>query len=196
LDFDSSIDRSQEVERGRHHPVCCALLVFSFAKRRSLRKSHDFMTAPAGPDRERALQVLSTASNRLEYLTGNDWSLLVDKARFATAKRGETLLRQGDTADHILFLIAGAATVQVYATKVAQVGPGEICGEMAFLEGGPASATVTANHDVTALLVDWTALTDLFELFPHLASRFYRSLAVALSRRLRDQLAVRPNKNS
>jgi hypothetical protein len=32
-------------------------------------------------------------------------------------------------------------------------------------------------------------LEDLFELYPHLASRFYRSLAVILSRRLREQIA-------
>jgi CRP-like cAMP-binding protein len=150
------------------------------------------MPAPSGTDRERALTVLSTAHNRLEYLTSNDWSLLVDKARMIASKRGETLLRQGEQTDHIVFLTRGAATVQVYATKVAQIGPGEICGEMAFLEGGAASATVTADQDVTAVAIDWTALADLFELFPHLASRFYRSLAVALSRRLREQLAVKP----
>jgi CRP-like cAMP-binding protein len=150
------------------------------------------MPAPSGIDREQALTVLSTAHNRLEYLTANDWSLLVDKSRFTSSRRGETLLRQGERIDHILFVVSGAATIQVYATKIAQIGAGEICGEMAFLEGGLASATVTADQDVTALAVDWTALSDLFELFPHLASRFYRSLAVGLSRRLREQLVAKP----
>ena len=37
-----------------------------------------------------------------------------------------------------------------------------------------------------------TALLDLFELFPHMESRFYRSLAVSLSRRLRDQIGIKP----
>jgi CRP-like cAMP-binding protein len=150
------------------------------------------MKAPAGIDRECALTVLSTATHRLEYLTANDWSLLVDKAMSTAVKKGETLLRQGEHVDHILFVTSGAATIQVYATKIAQIGPGEICGEMAFLEGGTATATVTADQDVTALKIERTALSDLFELFPHLASRFYRSLAVALSRRLREQLAVMP----
>jgi len=150
------------------------------------------MSTPSGADRERALQVLTTAKKRLEFLTANDWSLLIDKGRLTNAKRGETLLRQGEQIDHILFLISGTATVQVYATKVAHIAAGEICGEMAFLESGATSATVTAEQDVKALAIEATALSDLFELFPHLASRFYRSLAVALSRRLRDQLAVKP----
>jgi CRP-like cAMP-binding protein len=60
---------------------------------------------------------------------------------------------------------------------------------MAFLENSQASATATAGEDVEAYAISWEALSDLFELYPHLASRFYRSLAVNLSRRLRDQLS-------
>jgi len=60
---------------------------------------------------------------------------------------------------------------------------GETCGEMAFLEDSVASATAVAEEDVKAYV-----LYDLFELFPHLGSRFYRSLAVNLSRRLREQI--------
>jgi CRP-like cAMP-binding protein len=71
---------------------------------------------------------------------------------------------------------------------IAHIGPGQVCGEMAFLENGAASATVTADEDVEACAIEWSALSDLFELFPHLGSRFYRSLAVSLSRRLRDQI--------
>ena len=66
------------------------------------------------------------------------------------------------------------------------------CGEMAFLEAGVASASVVAVEDVEAYSIEWSALKDLFELFPHLGSRFYRSLAVGLSRRLREQLLSRP----
>jgi CRP-like cAMP-binding protein len=61
---------------------------------------------------------------------------------------------------------------------------------MAFLENSVASATATATGDVEAYALKWSALADLFELFPHLASRFYRSMALNLSRRLRE-LATR-----
>jgi hypothetical protein len=62
---------------------------------------------------------------------------------------------------------------------------------MAYLENGLASATVTVEKEGQAYAIDWAVLTDLFELFPHLAYRFYRSLAVKLSRRLREQLLGR-----
>jgi CRP-like cAMP-binding protein len=60
---------------------------------------------------------------------------------------------------------------------------------MAFLESSFASATVIADDEVETYAVAWATLADLFQLFPHLASRFYRSLAVNLSRRLREQIA-------
>jgi CRP-like cAMP-binding protein len=67
-----------------------------------------------------------------------------------------------------------------------EVGVGEICGEMSFLDDVPASANVIAQQDVEAFFLDRPTLEKLFELFPHLASRFYRSLATNLSHRLRE----------
>ncbi len=66
-------------------------------------------------------------------------------------------------------------------TASPEIGPGEICGEMSFLEDAVASANVTAHQDVEAYHLDRATLESLFELFPHLASRFYRSLATNLS---------------
>jgi CRP-like cAMP-binding protein len=57
---------------------------------------------------------------------------------------------------------------------------------MSFLEDAPASASVVAEGDIEAYHLDRPTLQSLFELFPHLASRFYRSLAMNLSKRLRD----------
>jgi CRP-like cAMP-binding protein len=73
-------------------------------------------------------------------------------------------------------------------TASPEIGPGEICGEMSFLEDTTANVSVIANQDVEAFHLDRATLERLFELFPHLASRFYQSLAVNLSRRLREMI--------
>jgi len=84
-------------------------------------------------------------------------------------------------------LLKGTARVQIPSQPSAPViGPGEICGEMSFLEDAPASASVVADGDVEAYHLAHTTMQGLFELFPHFASRFYRSLATNLSRRLRE----------
>jgi len=144
----------------------------------------------SGP--EELLSVLQTAKHRLEFLTPNDWMLIVDRSKRAVFKKGETLPHQGKQSKTVYLLARGKANVEAQPKSfIAQIGPGEVCGEMAFLENGVASATVTAESEVEVCAIEWSVLLDLFELFPHLGSRFYRSLAVNLSRRLRDLIGAR-----
>jgi CRP/FNR family cyclic AMP-dependent transcriptional regulator len=138
--------------------------------------------------KEQLMTVLRTAPDRLEFLTPNDWILIIDKCRRVTTKKRDILIKQGKREQTIFVLLQGKVGISVSGNRVAAIGPGEICGEMAYLENGLASATATVEEDGEAYAIDWAVLTDLFELFPHLAYRFYRSLAVKLSRRLREQL--------
>jgi CRP/FNR family cyclic AMP-dependent transcriptional regulator len=140
------------------------------------------------PAQEQLVSILRTAKNGLQYLTQNDWVLLVDRAKLAVVKKGSTLIQQGKQTRMVYLLVKGRVTIESSGVKIAQIGPGQICGEMAFLEDTLASATATVGEEVEAYALSWSALNDLFELFPHLASRFYRSLAVNLSRRLREQI--------
>lgn len=137
------------------------------------------------------LASLQDAKNRLQYLTHNDWMLLVDRAKQVTFKKGDVLIQQGSESNTLYVIAAGKVKVSVLGTPLAQIGPGEVCGEMAFLENSRPSATATAEEEVQAFGIEWKNLTELFELFPHVASRFYRSLAVNLSRRLREQIVLR-----
>ncbi|HEV7219098.1 MAG: Crp/Fnr family transcriptional regulator [Terriglobales bacterium] len=141
--------------------------------------------------KDQLMSVLRTAPDRLEYLTPNDWILIIDKSRRLNLKKDEVLIKQGKREQTIYILLEGRLRISVSGTPVATVGPGEICGEMAYLENSLASATATVEEEGQAYAIDWAMITDLFELFPHLAYRFYRSLAVKLSRRLREQLLSR-----
>jgi CRP/FNR family cyclic AMP-dependent transcriptional regulator len=154
------------------------------------------MPVPHGPDREQLLSVLQTAEHRLQYLTPNDWALLIDRAKKVTFKKEETLIKKGRQAKVVYLLVRGTAKIEAeFGVRIAQIGPGQICGEMAFLENGAASATAIAEQEVDACAIDWSTLHDLFELYPHVASRFYRSLAMSLSRRLRRQIISEVNNN-
>ena len=114
------------------------------------------------------LSVLSSSKHGLLYLTPNDWTLVADKAARIRFSKGHTIVNKGKKTNGVFLL------------------PGEICGEMSFLEDAPASVNVVAQGDVEAYQLDRATLEGLFEIFPHLASRFYRSLAANLSHRLRE----------
>lgn len=127
--------------------------------------------------------------NELAYLTANDWTLITDKAKRQAFEKDRPLIREGLSVTTLFILRSGIARVERINGKgpltVATLGPGDICGEMAFVEKSTASASVVADTSLEADAIDAGVLSTLFETFPHLASRFYRSLAVVLSRRLR-----------
>jgi CRP-like cAMP-binding protein len=131
--------------------------------------------------------VLSAAKQGLIYLTPNDWALIADKAVRVKYKTGDTIVQRGRRTHGVYLLLTGSATVQIPSQEtVPAVRAGEVCGEISFLDELPATANVVAQENVEAYYLDRGTLQTLFELFPHLGSRFYHSLACSLSRRLRE----------
>ncbi len=124
----------------------------------------------------------------LHYLTGNDCSLLIDRSERKVFGAGEDLIQHGRQTKVLYLLVRGRVRIDGQQGTIAHIAEGDVCGEMAFLEDSLPSATAVAEEDVEAYALRWEMLRDLFELFPHLASRFYRSVAVILSQRLRQQL--------
>jgi extracellular factor (EF) 3-hydroxypalmitic acid methyl ester biosynthesis protein len=131
------------------------------------------------------------AGNRLHYLTADDWVLIKSKSVRRVYKLGEEIIRQGALSDSIFIIRSGEASVELGATEtraiVATLGRDDICGDMAFLEKGRATAAVIASEEeVEVDEIKAQDLREIFEAFPRLASRFYHSLALILVRRLRD----------
>src|ERR1700730_6101909 len=132
------------------------------------------MPKPIGRDQEQLLSILQKAQNRLEYLTPNDWALLIDRAKEVTFQKDEILIQKGTQTNMVYLLVKGTARIEAdFNARIAQIGPGQISGEMAFLENNVASATVTAEEEMKAYAIDWSALGDLFELLMASRSRFY-----------------------
>jgi CRP-like cAMP-binding protein len=130
------------------------------------------------------------ANNRLNYLTADDWVLIQAKAVRRIFKLGDEIIREGAWGDSIYIIRGGEASVELAGTGsrtiVAHLVPGDVCGDMAFLEQAKASAAVIAKaEEVEVDQISARSLAEIMEAFPRLASRFYRSLAVVLVQRLR-----------
>jgi CRP-like cAMP-binding protein len=126
----------------------------------------------------------------LEYLSANDWVLLRSKADRRTYKLGDEIIREGDRLDSLYIIRRGEASVELADTGsrsiVATLGPNEICGEMSFLEQTWASAAVIARDvEVEVEKIDAQELREMLDSFPGLGARFYLSLALILSHRLK-----------
>jgi CRP-like cAMP-binding protein len=128
--------------------------------------------------------------NRLQFLTANDWVLIRAKAERHQFKLGEEIIRQGEWGNSICIIRRGEASVELAGSGtravVASLGPEDVCGEIAFLEGGKSTAAVIASEEeVEVDEIDAKELRAMFEAFPGLASRFYLSIATILAHRLR-----------
>lgn len=131
--------------------------------------------------------MLLSAAMRLEHLTSNDWALLQSKSRRLSFNKGESIIQINARPTALFILRKGSATVEVIKEKViARLAPGDICGEMAFIENTVASASVLAAERETEVdAIDLAEVSAIFSSFPHLEARFYKSLALVLSQRLR-----------
>jgi len=131
------------------------------------------------------------ANNRLQYLTANDWVLINAKAKRLTFHLGQEIIKQGAIGDTIYVIRTGEASVELTGTDsttiVAKLEKEEICGDMSFLEKSTATAAVIAKDEVVEVdAISAQDLRKLFDAFPGMGARFYRSLAVVLARRLRE----------
>jgi CRP-like cAMP-binding protein len=132
-----------------------------------------------------ALPALKT-SDQLKYLTENDWALLRSIAQRRSFKARELIISINSQPNALFILNTGSASVEVIrGQSIAKLKAGDICGEMAFLEGCAASASVVAETETEAEVLDVAGVHRIFELYPHVQARFYKSLALLLSQRLR-----------
>ena len=78
---------------------------------------------------------------------------VVDRVGWRRLEAGEVLFAQGDTADAAYFVVGGRVSVHVVddgeERLVAELGRGEVVGELGLLDRAPRSATVRAVRDTT-----------------------------------------------
>jgi NTE family protein len=99
-------------------------------------------------------------------------------------KRGDVLVRQGEMADALYVVVTGRFSVTVAGRRqmIAELGPGQPVGEIAFLAGGVRTATVTALRDSLVLRLGRAEFEELSSKNPSI----WHTLTVTLARRVAD----------
>lgn len=113
---------------------------------------------------------------------------LIQRGQRRTFPAGVSLMRQGEPSDAMYVIERGRVRVErthpqlTETILLAELGPGEVVGEMGVLDGDPRSASVTAIDDTEAIELGPQALYATLTEFPELANALLR----VLSRRLRS----------
>lgn len=103
---------------------------------------------------------------------------------------GTPIIREGGDPDALYFVMEGL--VGIYVSSVgdrclAKLGPGEILGDISFLEGIQASASVVAIENSYLLVIPREKLDSKLKEDSEFSARLYRTFAVIACKRLRER---------
>ena len=136
-------------------------------------------------DRSTALKILG-GSPLLGVASEDELRKLLAVCTLRSLTAGSPLFLQGQPATLLYLVIEGEILVSSSSAEGEtlihrRIGPGEVIGEIAILDGGPRTATGVACGDCTVLAVDRRTFLQFMEGNPKVAIR----LAEILARRIR-----------
>lgn len=103
-----------------------------------------------------------------------------------THEEGSVLAKEGDRGLGFFLIVDGTAKVSVNGRSRKKLGPGDFFGEIALLDEGPRSATVTAESPIRLLgLPAWT-FKSLIEQQPSIALKMLQTMASRLRASSKD----------
>lgn len=112
----------------------------------------------------------------------------VEEVRYAP---GETIIREGDTADSLYLLAAGRVSICLTLKngarrqRLSTISPGLAFGELALLDGGSRSADVIADKPTLCYLLPIVKLQALEKCHPDIHRKLILNIGRELSARLR-----------
>ena len=86
---------------------------------------------------------------------------LVAAGRWQTFEPGVQVTREGEPVREMVLICDGQVVVESQGQEIARLHGGSIVGELAFVSGKPASATVTVEQPMRALVLDMAKLRKL-----------------------------------
>jgi len=110
---------------------------------------------------------------------------LLSGASWYKAPVGEQLTTEGIPVPALMLIAGGQVSVAVGDTIVAQMGPGSFVGEIAFLSGGAATATVTTMHPTRVMRLEQGRLKTLLVIDTQIAAVLHHLLGADLAQKLR-----------
>lgn len=162
--------------------------------------------ASTGGESERFASVRNLRDLRLvvyeDFLTGtfrdlsnDDWKLILDESSSSYYAPNSLIVEQGSDSPGICLVAEGYVRVVLKNDDspnrmLARLSAGEIFGEMSFIEEVPTSAQVIAETGVEIVKFDKDHLRRLLASDHAFAARFYKSIALSFSTRLRKTNAL------
>lgn len=127
-----------------------------------------------------------------DSLSASEQADVESRCRWRRYDNAQHILRVDDETDDVYFIIEGTVRAEVYsvsgrAVTFRDLGPGQIFGELAAIDGKPRSANIIAIGNVTIASVSAPEFRQLMRDYPPIAEGTMQRLA-ALVRALSDRV--------
>ena len=124
------------------------------------------------------------------YFTDEERNRVEQLSELRHIPEGEYLIRTGDT-DSTLFAVEGGhldilALRDGKPTTVATVGPGDVLGEVSFIDDSPRTVSVTAGEATIVRAWNRRTLSEALAFEPQILAKFAVAMCELLVERLRD----------
>jgi CRP/FNR family cyclic AMP-dependent transcriptional regulator len=106
-------------------------------------------------------------------------SQLADEVEVPAERR---LMAEGDRGAEMFVIASGRVRVEREGRRINSLGPGDFFGEIALLDGGPRTATVTADERTRLLVLTRREFHTMMEEFPEVAAEVLNALAHRIRR--------------
>ena len=125
--------------------------------------------------------VLDTLAMFSVLSTKERHSLLCDSHELVVPA-GHVLMVEGSPGAEVMVLLQGSAQVEVTGRAVGVVGPGELIGELAVIDLGVRSATVTTTSESRVLIIGALQFSQAVQHSPQFTRRVLRDVSLRLRR--------------
>jgi len=124
-------------------------------------------------------------------LIDSDVATLEERCEQRTFVSGQTVIQEGSIAEALYVIVRGKARVMrnfldnLTAEFTGPLGPGDLLGEISFIDKSGASARIVADGDVTVVALPKPMIDAMIEEDTAFAGRLYHSILMTLCMRLR-----------
>jgi CRP/FNR family cyclic AMP-dependent transcriptional regulator len=123
------------------------------------------------------------------YFTSEERAQIESRGALVNVAEGEFLIRAGESDSRLFAVEDGHLDVEARGNKtIATVGPGDVLGEISFIDESPRSVSVRAGEDAVVRAWDQAALLEELSKQPELLAKFSVAMSELLVERLRESV--------
>jgi CRP/FNR family cyclic AMP-dependent transcriptional regulator len=113
-------------------------------------------------------------------LNKKELGLVARASEIVEVPAGTDVVREGEVGHEFYLIARGSAVVRRGGRKVATLGPGSYFGEMALLDRGPRTATITTAEPTELIVLGQREFTAVLDQLPPVAHKLLVSMAARL----------------